>query len=183
MTGLLLIDIQNDYFKDGCHPIEDSLEVAKNTARLLSHFRRNHLPIFHVQHISTAESPFFCPDTKGADFYSLTAPLAGEAVFIKHTPDSFFETGLADALAQAGVTKLVVMGMMTQMCIDTTVRAARCHGLKILLPQDGCAADELIWQGQRISPKEVQRSFLAALSGSFAEIITTDECLGFLQKK
>ncbi|MCM3767041.1 isochorismatase family protein [Neobacillus niacini] len=43
---------------------------------------------------------------------------------MKHTPNSFFRTELASKLRENGVTKLVIVGMMTHMCIDATVRAA-----------------------------------------------------------
>lgn len=176
-TGLILIDLQNDYFEGGRYPLPEAEKAAQNAAKLLAHFREKELPIFHVQHISGANAPFFCPDTAGADFYPLTAPTAHEPVFVKHAPDSFYETGLARAVRTAQVTRLVVAGMMTQMCVDTTVRAARSLAFPVVLAQDACAAAALCFDGKEIPAQLVQAAFLAAIDGSFAKVVKTDEWL------
>ena len=82
MEALLLIDIQNDYFKGGLHPLAGMDRAAKNAKRLLGEFRERKLPVIHVRHEGAGENAgFFRPNTKGAEIHELVRPLPGETVF------------------------------------------------------------------------------------------------------
>ena len=108
---------------------------------------------------------------------SAVKPLDGEPAIIKHAPDAFFQTDLHDALSRAGIRKLVVSGMMSHMCIDTSVRAARNHGYDITLLHDACATRDLSWNGKTIPAATVHEAFMAALHGAFADVRTTEDFL------
>jgi len=69
-----------------------------------------------------------------------------------------------------GAKKLVFAGMMTHMCVDTTVRAAADLGFECLLAQDGCATKALQFSGSQVDAAQVQLSYLAALNGAFAKV-------------
>ena len=171
-TALLLVDIQNDYFPGGAMELPGSLAAAENAALLLGRARERNVPVFHVMHESHRPgATFFLPGTPGAGLHPLFSPLSSETVVTKHFPNSFRGTGLHDRLSGAGVDRLVVAGMMTQMCIDTTVRAATDLGYGCVLVSDACAARALAWEGRPIPAEEVHAVFLAALSGLFAEVI------------
>ena len=103
----------------------------------------------------------------------MVEPLPGEPIVVKHAPNSFFETCLLDQLNQLGVDELVVCGMMTHMCVDTTVRAAKDHKLSVTLLHDACATKDLVFDGVTIPAKQVQGGFMAALQGMFANVIPT----------
>lgn len=174
--GLLLIDIQNDYFEGGRFELYHSEEAADQTAKILSFFRKNNMPVFHVQHISTKEDAiFFLPETAGAEIYKGVYPVEREAIIVKHTPDSFLDTTLKKSLDDAGITDLVVCGMMTHMCVDTTVRAAKKLGYHVTLIEDACATRDLVYDGEVIPASTVQKTFMASLNGSFADIVKADE--------
>ena len=111
-----------------------------------------------------------------ADLHTVK-PLDGEPVIIKHAPDAFLQTDLHDALSRAGIRKLVVCGMMSHMCIDTSVRAARSHGYDITLLHDACATRDLSWNGKTIPAATVHEAFMAALHGAFADVRTTGDFL------
>jgi nicotinamidase-related amidase len=176
--GLILIDIQNDYFEGGRHPLVQPNEAAANALLVLSAFRAKGWPIFHVQHISTKPSAtFFLPNTPGAEFYADTAPVGGEPVILKHKPNSFLGTDLAERLTQYNVDQLVVCGMMTHMCVDTTVRAAADLGYSVTLISDACATRDLLWAGETVPAGQVQRAYLAALDGSFARVVSANDWL------
>lgn len=124
MKALLLIDIQNDYFKGGLFPLAGINRAAGNAQRLLARFREEGLPVIHIKHIDArAGAHFFIPDTKGSEIHALVRPIAGETVLIKHYPNSFRETGLDALLRELSVDELHVAGAMTNMCVDTTIRA------------------------------------------------------------
>jgi nicotinamidase-related amidase len=174
--GLVLVDIQNDYFKGGKYELVHPEQAAMQANKVLTFFRKQNLPIFHVRHISTNPgASFFLPDTVGAEFYKDCWPIEGEEIIIKHRPDSFLNTNLKEKLEEKGIDTLVMGGMMTHMCIDTTVRAASAHGYAVELIEDACATRDLEWAGNKILADQVQNAYMAALSGTFAKVSKSDE--------
>lgn len=126
----------------------------------------------HVFHVATdPTATFFRPGTSGVGFHPLMAPIDGEAVLEKHEPNSFIGTGLRALLTDAGVTELVIVGMMSSMCIDSTARAAHEFGFDVTVVSDACAAPDLTFGDIIIPGATVHASFMAALDGSFATVI------------
>jgi nicotinamidase-related amidase len=170
-TALVLIDLQNDYFPGGAMELVASEEAVAQARTLLEAFRTRGLPLFHVQHISKRPgATFFLPNTKGAQIHTAVAPSPEEPIVTKHFPSSFRETTLLESLRGAGATKLVFAGMMTHMCVDTTVRAAADLGFECQLAQDGCATKALQFSGNQVDAQQVQMAYLAALNGAFAKV-------------
>lgn len=58
-TALLIIDVQNDYFKGGAMTLSGAEEAGKKTQQMLEYFRKNNLPVIHIKHISTNEGGDF----------------------------------------------------------------------------------------------------------------------------
>jgi nicotinamidase-related amidase len=175
-TSLLIVDIQNDYFPGGAMEVPGAGAAAAQAATLLSSFRRRSRPVTHIQHISTRPgATFFLPDTAGAEIHASVRPAPGEQVFQKHFPNSFRETRLLEHLRAAGISQLVIAGMMTQMCIDSTTRAAADLGFKCFLAHDACAARALSFSGVQVSAENVQTAYLGALNGLFAKVMSADE--------
>lgn len=169
--ALILIDIQNDYFPGGTMELVGAEAAAAQAAKLVHAFRQQSRPIFHVQHVAKRPgATFFLPGTKGAEIHAAVVPAEGEAVVVKHFPNSFRETTLLDRLRCVDASQLVFAGMMTHMCVDTTVRAAADLGFQCFLAGDGCATRDLQYRGERADAASVQRSFLAALDGTFATV-------------
>ena len=170
-TALVLIDLQNDYFPGGAMELVGAEEAVRQARILLQAFRSRALPIFHVQHIAKrAGATFFLPGTTGVNFHAAVAPSAGEPVVTKHFPSGFRETTLLEHLKAVHASRLVLAGMMTHMCVDTTVRAAADLGFECLLAQDGCATKALQFSGRQIDAQQVQLAYLAALNGAFAKV-------------
>ncbi|MGN0143724.1 MAG: isochorismatase family protein, partial [Clostridium sp.] len=132
--------------------------------------------VFYVKHVNIRKNvAFFIPKTSGIDIYKDVYPQDDEDVIIKHTPDSFFETSLRSKLADKNISHLVVCGMMTHMCIDTTVRSAKNFDYAVTLIEDACTTMDLIWKDNKIPAATVHETFMSALNGTFAEIQTADE--------
>lgn len=175
-TALLLIDIQNDYFPGGAMELVGSVEAGRRAAALLAAFRSRGMPVVHVQHISTRPgATFFLPDTPGAAIHDDVAPREGEVVVRKHFPNSFRETALLRHLRERTITDLVIAGMMTHMCVDTTTRAAADLGFKCRLAHDACATRSLTFGGTTVAAADVQTAFMASLNGLFASVLSTEE--------
>ena len=173
-TALLLIDIQNDYFKGGRSELTDPDSALANARKVLNDFRKQNMPVIHVQHINTRDgATFFLPNTEGAEIHKELTPRKNEFLGVKHYPNSFYETDLHKIIEDNDITNLVVCGMMTHMCIDTTVRAARDYGLCIFLLDDACATKNLLYNGEVITATIVHKTFMSALNGMFADVIKT----------
>src|SRR3954464_13032970 len=88
--GLLIIDIQNDYFPGGAMPLVGPENAAAMASAVLERFRRDGEPVVHVQHIwDEQNATFMRPGTAGVEIHPSVAPIAGEPVISKAYPNSF----------------------------------------------------------------------------------------------
>jgi nicotinamidase-related amidase len=97
--------------------------------------RRARVPVIHVQHNHATWAPL----KAGAPTWHLhprVAPLEGERVIAKTASDCFHETPLQEELGRLGITHLVVTGMQTEFCVDTTCHRAISLGLDVTLVSD-----------------------------------------------
>lgn len=176
--ALLLIDIQNDYFPAGKCELVDTQQAAQNAQKVLQEYRKKRLPVIHVQHVNTREgATFFLPNTQGVEINELVKPLENEKVVVKHFPNSFLQTNLDEVLKENDIKELVICGMMSHMCIDTTVRACQGKGLNVTLLSDACTTKDLVFQDETIPAKTVHNAFMAALNNMFAQVVTTEQFL------
>lgn len=175
-NALLVIDIQNDYFPGGKMKLDGAEKAAKQARIVLEHFRENHEKIIHIQHISLRkEANFFLPNTRGCEIHDWVSPIEEEIVIQKNWPNSFKETSLLEILKKHQINKLTICGMMSHMCIDSTVRAASDLGFFCTVIHDACATKELEWNGYHIRSNEVHHSIMASLQGLFADVISTQD--------
>ena len=176
--ALVVVDVQNDYFPAGAHPLAEPEAATANVRRLLDAFRASGEPLVHVQHVWDApDAVFMRPGTRGIEIHDTVAPLAGEQVVRKTHPNSFLETPLADTLRAAGVDHVVICGMMTSMCVDATARAACDLGFGVTIVADACATCDLEFAGETIPARQIHGAFLAALRDGYGAVVTTDELL------
>lgn len=104
-------------------------------------------------------------------------PLDSEKLIIKHYPNSFRNTELLEYLKSKNITELVFTGMMTHMCIDATVRAAKDFEFDCTVIGDACATRDLEINGTTVKAADVQTSFLSALSFFYASVVNTKDYL------
>lgn len=174
--ALLIVDIQLDYFPGGAFPLVEPDAAAAAAADVLGRFRASGDLVVHIFHVSTdADATFFRPGTPGIGIHPLVAPTGDEIVLEKHEPNSFIGTGLQEVLTDEGVTELVIVGMMSSMCIDSTTRAASELGFEVTVVSDACTAPDLTFGEAVVPGATVHASFMAALDGSFATVLTSGE--------
>ncbi|UTR15283.1 cysteine hydrolase [Salipaludibacillus sp. LMS25] len=178
-TALIIVDIQNDYFPNGKMALRNPDKAAANASKVLAWFRQNNKDtIFHVQHIaSNPELGFFLPNTDGAEIHETVLPIEHENIIVKNFPNSFMKTKLERKLREKDVTKVVVVGMMTHMCIDATVRAAVDLGFETTLIEDACATRDLSYQNKMVPAEQVHYAFVSALDSMYANVISTEDFL------
>ena len=131
-TALLVIDMQIGLV-EGAH--QESM-VLDRIAALVDRARHAKVPVIHVRHHHATYAPLKA-GTSTWHFHPRVAPLEGERVIGKTASDSFHETPLLAELRRLGVTHLVVTGMQTEFCVDTTCRRALSLGFDVTLVSDG----------------------------------------------
>lgn len=178
-TALIVVDIQNDYFPGGKWPLSGADAAADNAARVIQASRdAGHTVIFVRHEFTSADAPFFAPGSDGAQLHRKVATQGNESVVLKHFPNAFRETGLKALLDEQGIKNLVVIGSMSHMCIDATVRAAADLGYKVNVIHDACATRDLEFNGTTVPAAQVHAAFMSALGFAYAEVISTDAFLG-----
>lgn len=178
MKALLIIDVQNDYFKNGKCELVNSDGVSSNIKRVLEEFREKELPIIYIQHINIREgATFFLPNSFGVKIHESVKPKDRELIIEKNYPNSFLETNLEELLDSLNIKELVVCGMMTHMCVDSTIRAAFDKGYSNTLLYDACTTKDLVINEEVIKADDVHNSFMSALNYLFAKVQSCEEFL------
>jgi len=177
--ALLIIDVQNDYFAGGKMQLEKPEVALNQIERVLNRFRKTEKTIVFIQHVAKiANATFFLENTFGAAIHSALTPKnhGNEFIVQKNFPNSFLQTRLQEVLKSNQIDSLVICGMMTHMCVDSTTRQAAELSYRCTLLGDACATKDLVIEDDTIQADQVQTSFLAALQ-SFAKVRTTSDYL------
>jgi nicotinamidase-related amidase len=160
-TALLIIDVQRDF----CDPtgaiaqrgeylshIQQALPVMR---RLMRAARAAGVRVIHVRaeygdvdasdvSISSGAgvgaTACCVPGSPGVDFVAGFEPSDGEAVIVKHRFSAFVNTSLSMLLRASGIRSLVVIGVATQCCVESTVRDACLNDFYVTIASDAVAA-------------------------------------------
>ncbi|NQI70942.1 cysteine hydrolase [Streptococcus suis] len=129
-SALLVIDIQNLLVEEKPYAIAERLTLWHDS---LVQARQAGLEVIHVRH----HDQELVKGTADWGIHSTVAPLASEKIFDKTFNSAFKETGLHTYLQEKGMEQLIIMGMATNFCIDTTIKVAFELGYKVAVIQDG----------------------------------------------
>ena len=173
--GLLVIDVQNDYFTGGKMTLTGADEALRNINLLEAQFSAAKLPIIYIQHIKHQKNAdFFEQGTSGAELHPQLKVDKASIIIEKHFPNSFLETTLAEVLKKHQIDQLVICGMMTHMCIRATTPVAAELGYHPILIADATATKNLSKDGLIIPADQVQADIISELS-LVADIQTTSQ--------
>src|SRR5262245_5244309 len=179
--ALVLIDIQNDYFRGGKWPLSGVDAASDNAAKLLAAARSAGDLVVHVRHeFPTSDAPFFAPGTSGAQLHPKVRGRDGEPVVLKHHVNAFRETDLKAILDRHGIEEVVICGAMSHMCVDAGTRAAGDLGYRCVVVHDACATRDQEFEGALVPAAQVHAAFMAALRFGYATLISTE---GYLAGK
>lgn len=127
--ALIVVDVQKALIKENPANAESFIEKVKALIKL---FRENKRPVIFVRHDDGRGTPLEY-GTEGFQIYKETAPNAKEKVITKRFNSAFRGTELKTALDEIGAKKIVICGMQTQYCIDTTVKVAFEYGYDVTI--------------------------------------------------
>lgn len=175
-TALILIDLQMDYFTPGKLLIPDGERVVDRAVQLRDWATDQGVAVVYVQQLSSPASPIFATGSTGVAIHPRLAPREGETVITKTFPSSFDNTDLHPFLQARGITTLILAGLMTHMCVETTARGAVPLGYAVIVAADACASRDLPAYDANgvVSHQEVHRNALTALADRFADILSTE---------
>lgn len=131
--AVVVIDVQQGLCEGDGKAFECEAIIARINA-LARKARSAGIPVIYVQHESASGYLEF-----GSGAWQLAMGLeaaAGDTRIRKTTPDAFLKTDLETVLRQAGVQQLVICGMHTEFCVDTTTRRALALGFPVVLVSD-----------------------------------------------
>ena len=169
MYALLILDIQVGLVHGPEKPWRcEALLQTVNT--LMDKARSARAPVFLARHIGPVGSPIEpgSPLTEVAQELKL---LGDEVVFEKRRPNAFEMTDLADNLRSREVTGVVITGMKTQYCVDSTCRAARDLGFDAVLIAEGHTCSDT----PVMKAEDIVNHHNATLDGPFCKLVRTEE--------
>lgn len=175
--AVIVVDLQNEYWPDGGFALVNIEEAAKNAARIMAHARDLGDLVVNVRHEMPEGAPVFAPSSKGAEISEVVAPTMGEPVITKNYPNSFRDTGLKELLDEKGIEEVFVIGAMSQMCVDATVRAANDFGFRTVTIHDACATRDLEFGGITAPAAHVHAAMMWAFEFYYGEVISTEDFL------
>lgn len=180
-SALLVIDMQDYFLKKGSHAFFPSATaIIPNIKKLINCYRRKR-PIIFTQHINTEENAGMLKKwwddiiTTDDDYYKLSKKLyfPGAPVIVKTQYDAFYKTNLKKLLLKEQVSQVLITGVMTNLCCETTARSAFILGFEVFFVVDGTATNSV----------KMHRATLLNLAYGFATpVLTQDIIKSFKQR-
>jgi nicotinamidase-related amidase len=175
MQALIVVDVQNEFSPGGLRAVDNHVDALIVVRRRVAEARAAGYPIAWIRHFNRPhESRAFVPGTWGSELSPEVVPRPDrdkEQLFEKDVYGAFSGTGLERWLQARGVTKVVVVGFFTHMCLSTTVREALIRGFEVVVDPEATGAralDHPHLGGQ--SAAEVRRSALLQVADMGAMI-------------
>jgi len=168
-TALVVIDVQEAMFRQPSPP-HDGAAVVGRIAGLLERARAEGVPIFYVQH-DGGPGDDFERGTPGWQIHAPIAPLPDEPIVEKRHPSAFQDTVFETRLKQAGIDRLVICGMQSEYCVDSTTHAAYSLGYKLVLVSDA----HTTFDTRILSGAQIQAHHSLTLGGGFAQTVPAAE--------
>ncbi len=177
-AALLVIDM-NVYFASpaGRSYLPMTEPVIPNLKRLLEFWRTAGAPVIFTRHGHEGDhdlgmlgrffSDYIRVDEPEAEIISELSPYDNETVIRKKTYDAFLGTPLSSILEEKGVDQVLVTGVLTHMCCETTARSAFCRGFEVYVAVDAMAS----------SSEERHLGSLLSMADSVAVMMSTTEIL------
>ena len=179
-SALLVLDMQSYFLDPSSHAyIPSSEAILGGIVKLIQKFFNHGRPIIFTQHINTIDNSGMM-SVWWKDLITSLHPhhrvipeidLSMGTLIQKSQYDAFYQTQLEGILRDRQVTQVVICGVMTHLCCETTARSAFMHGFEVFFPVDGTATYRL----------EYHRASLLNLAHGFASIVLMKDILQAIQ--
>lgn len=169
-TALLIIDVQEEMFSDTQNPLYKSDELLIKVKSLIEKAHTSKTPVIYIQHTENDEEPMG-KGKQGWEIHHQVTPGKDDIVILKYTPDSFHNTKLHEVLSARNVNKIVIAGLQTEYCIDTTCRRAYSLGYDTTLVRDAHST----YNSKTLTAGQIIEHHNRIIGGWFAELVPCDE--------
>ncbi|HHS49641.1 MAG TPA: cysteine hydrolase [candidate division Zixibacteria bacterium] len=179
---LMVIDMQN-FFLDESSPTftEGGTAIVPNVRRLIETFRSTGRPVIFTRHVHHPDDIDIgimgwwwdgkCVEgSPESEIYRELAPLPNEKIISKHRYSAFYNTDLETVLRCMKIEDIVITGVMTNLCCESTARDAYFRDYRVFFPADATGA----------AREEFHVASLMNLAYGFASITTTEKIIGEL---
>ncbi|WP_027347150.1 cysteine hydrolase family protein [Hamadaea tsunoensis] len=187
--ALVVIDVQESFRQRPIWAYSSNPEVGKQVGRLAETFRAAGETVVWVLHSEPGTGGLFDPALGFVRLFAGLEPRDGEPVITKTSHNAFTTTNLQQLLTVAGVGEVVVCGIRTEQCVETTARVASDLGYAVTFVIDATATnpiehrdapagrtlDEIMADPRTLQTDEILTRTEYALAGRFATIATVDE--------
>jgi len=193
-SAILVIHVQNDYcHEDGCFArgnsdVSASQKMVPNLNEFLTEARQYKVPIIHIQsiHGKWTNSPVWIsrhrrkninaekmlqPDSWGIEFYKVI-PQPDDYIVVKHRYSAFVDTELDLVLRSQGIKTIIVAGVVTNACVETTAWHGFMKDYYVMVLEDCTAAGSA----------DEHESALSSMGKYFAAIATSATALEALRR-
>jgi nicotinamidase-related amidase len=190
--ALLVIDVQESFRQQPLWPAISNPGIADDVARLVDGVRANGDLVVWVLHAEPGSGTPFDPAGGHVRYMDPLVPLAGEPQLTKTSHNAFTTTNLQQLLTQQGITEVIVCGIRTEQCCETTARVASDLGYQVTFVTEatatgpighrdapaGRSVDEVLADPRTLPAGAVIERTEYALAGRFATIATIAEAVG-----
>lgn len=178
-SALIVIDVQESFRQMPYWSESDVPAFKKAVLALDDACRARDVPVVHVFHIGQA-GPF--TEESGAVRALDWLPDSPDACFFKHTHNAFSDTGLDLWLRRRGADRLIIAGIRTEQCCETTTRVASDIGYQVDFVSEATLTFPMTHpgSGRVYSPQEIKAHTELVLAGRFARIASVDDCIASL---
>jgi ureidoacrylate peracid hydrolase len=190
-TALLLIDMENDVLHEkgkgaslGVWKFAEEAETIRNTKKMVDTAKKNNIPVIYVRiafrpdyvDVGLVQSPLwklikegevFKEGTWGANIVDELKPEADDYIVTKRRLDAFYNTELETLLRGLDRRTLIICGIVTNFCVEGTVRGAADRDFNVIVLSD-CTASE---------NKEMQEFPMEKVFPMIATVTTSEELI------
>jgi len=163
-TSLIIIDMQLGNFLEP-NPVYEGSKLLLKVESLIIKARSAQIPIMHIQHKGGSGDPDEY-GTQGYEIHPSIKPVKGDVLVQKQTPDAFHGTNLKHELDIRGIKKLVITGLQTEYCVDTTCRRSYSLGYDVVLVKDAHST----WDSGDLSAQQIIDHHNNVLGGWFVTL-------------
>lgn len=172
-SALLVIDVQDSFLHREFWSEQDFPRFTHKISQLISGCVERGIPVVDVFHESTGAFDPACGWVKRMSFLDHDAAVTVR----KRVHNALTDSSLLEWLRVENTEQLIISGMRTEQCCETTARVASDLGFKVLFVSEAMLTFAMDWQGISCSAETLRWHTEMVLSGRFATVCTVAECL------
>jgi nicotinamidase-related amidase len=179
-TALLVIDVQQSFLHRSFWSDEEEAPFRSRLLQLIAGCRSRGVPVLHVLHEAPGRGGPFDPASGHVRELSWLPP-GPDGTFRKRVHSALVESGLQEWLQERGIRRLVVSGIRTEQCCETTTRHASDLGFDVIYVTEATLTFPMTHASGRVhTAAEIRERTELVLAGRFARIATVTEALAAL---